>query len=107
MASIKLTMGDIEYTLQYNRYSIVKMEEKGFDVKNIDKKPLSTITKLIRGAFYMHHPKLTDEEIDEIADKIDDTQKLVEELVKMYGDALSSMTLGNKNSSKNFKWEKN
>ena len=106
MASIIIKDGDKEYTLQFNRYSIVQMEEKGFDVKNIEKKPLSTITKLIRGAFYMHHPRMTDAEIDAVADKLGDTEKLVEELVKLYGDALMALTQGNQDKSKNVMWEK-
>lgn len=106
MASILLKSNDKSYRLEYNRSSIVRMEENGFNVKDIEKKPLSTIVMLIRGAFYMHNPSLSDDEIDEIANQIGDTDKLVKTLVEMYMSVLTALTGDKKDTSKNFKWEK-
>ena len=108
MASI-LIKGDNgeRYELEYNLSAIVKMEEKGFDIQQMSTKPLSTVIGLIRGAFIMHHPTMTDEEIDEIVAKIGDNEKLIEELTKLYAKALNFVSSGkSKDMSKNLKWEK-
>ena len=68
MDKIEITFQDKKYTLEYNRYSIVKMEKDGFDVSKADKQPLSTLIGLSRGAFIMHHPELKPEDIDLIID---------------------------------------
>ena len=103
---LKSNDGKHSYKLEYNRSSIVRMEENGFNVADIDKKPISTITLLIRGAFYMHNPSLTDSEIDEITEQVGNSVGLVEGLVQMYQDALTSLAGGSKKDAKNFKWEK-
>ena len=106
MASILIKSSDKEYKLEYNRSSIVRMEECGFNVQDIEKKPLSTIVLLIRGAFYMHNPSLSDDEIDEIADQIGGSEDFIKELTEMYMGALQSLTGDKKEKAKNFKWEK-
>lgn len=106
MASILIKSNKKSYRLEYNRSSIVRMEENGFNVSNIDTKPLSTITLLIRGAFYMHNPSLSDEEIDKIAEQVGDGQGFIQVLTQMYQDALTSLTSGKDDTTKNFKWEK-
>lgn len=107
MASILLKSNDKSYKLEYNRSSIVRMEESGFNVQDIEKKPLSTIVLLIRGAFYMHNSSLSDEEIDAITDQIGDTEGLIKVLTEMYMSVLQALTGDDKkDTSKNFKWEK-
>ena len=95
-----------QYKLAYNRSAIVRMEKAGFDVQNIEKEPATTITLLVRGAFYMHNPSLSDEEIDAIADQIDAGDELIKALVELYSVAMMSLSGGDKKQSKNFKWEK-
>lgn len=106
MASIVIKTNDKQFKLAFNRNSIVRMEEDGFNVKDIETKPLSTIVKLIRGAFYMYQPDMTDDEIDAIVDEIDSSDEFVKALVEMYSNALSALTIGNQDKTKNFKWEK-
>jgi len=107
MASfVIIKSNDKNYKLEYNRSSIVRMEENGFDVQKMNEKPLSTIVLLMRGAFYMHNPSLTDEEIDAICEQITNSEELVKQLVEMYMKALNSL-VGDKKQEKNFKWEKN
>ena len=94
--------------LAYNRSALVRMEKQGFNVQKIEEEPLSNICLLIRGAFYMHNPSLSDEEIDAIAEQIDGGEKFIQALLKLYSDVLMSLS-GQKSSKepKNFKWEMN
>ena len=107
MASI-LIQGDNgeRYELEYNLDAIAKMEDKGFDIQQMNTKPMSTVLGLIRGAFIMHHPTMTDDEIDQIIARIGSNAKMVEELSKMYLGALSFLNNDSKKDAKNLKWEK-
>lgn len=95
-----------KYKLQYNRASIVRMERDGFNIEKIKTEPISTITCLYRGAFYMNNPSLTDDEIDAIVDDIDCGEEFTKALVELYGEALNSI-VGTSKQTKNFKWERN
>lgn len=94
------------YELEYNRSAIVRMEKAGFRVDLIDKEPLSTITLLIRGAFYMHNPSLTDEEIDALCEEIDTGEEFIKALMELYTSSVMSLSGQGKKETKNFKWEK-
>lgn len=108
MASIVIKGENNErYELEYNLFAIAKMEEKGFDIVQMEKKPISTLLGLISGAFIMHHPTMTDEEIKDVVARIGNNEKLIEELTKMYMEALNFLQGGkSKDSSKNLAWEK-
>lgn len=108
MGSILIKSDDgKQYKLAYNRSAIVRMERQGFNVEKIDKEPLSTICLLIRGAFYMYNPSLSDDEIDAIAEHIDTSKAFVEALLELYTAVLTSLSGQTKDKSKNFTWEKN
>ena len=108
MASIVIKGENNErYELEYNLFAIAKMEENGFDISNMEKKPISTLLGLIKGAFIMHQPTMTDDEVKEVVARIGNNEKLVEELTKMYMDALSFLNNGkSSDNSKNLVWEK-
>lgn len=108
MASIVIKGDNNErYELEYNLSAIAKMEEKGFDIMNMEKKPISTLIGLISGAFIMHHPTMTDEEIKDVVARIGNNEKLITELTTMYMSALEFLGNGkDKDSSKNLAWEK-
>ena len=55
-----------EYTLEYSRKSVVKAEQAGLDVNQIESKSMTMITLLFWGAFLMHHPHMTKEQTDKI-----------------------------------------
>lgn len=103
---IKNEADNKKYELEYNRSAIVRMEKQGFDVKKIDKEPIATIVLLMRGAFYMHNPSLSDEEIDAICDKLDKSDEFIQALLEIYTNALMALSGQDKKQAKNFKWEK-
>ena len=55
-----------EYTLEYNRKSVVKIEQTGFDINAIESKSMTMIPLLFWGAFLMHHPHMTKDQTDKI-----------------------------------------
>lgn len=95
-----------KYELEYNRSAIVRMEKAGFSIDKMKTEPISTIVLLLRGAFYMHNPSLNDEEIDAICDQLELDEGFVKALTNLYTEALTSLSGQNKETTKNFKWEK-
>lgn len=55
-----------EYTLEYSRKSVVKAEQAGLDVNQLESKSMTMIPLLFWGAFLMHHPHMTKEQTDKI-----------------------------------------
>lgn len=55
-----------EYTLEFNRKSVVKVEQAGFDINRIESASMTMIPLLFWGAFLMHHPHMTREQTDKI-----------------------------------------
>lgn len=101
---ITIPYEDKEYTLEYNRKAIQRMERSGFRIGDLQDKPGTSIPQLFQGAFYMHHRSLKTEVIDDIyANLEDDGDELMEALGEMYQDALLTMI----RPSGNIKWEKN
>ena len=86
---IVVTYEGRDYTLEFNRRVVRRMEEGGF-VVNTDK-PASMITDLFRGAFQMHHRKISPELVEEIWDAQRGKEKLLTELVTMYTEPIASL----------------
>lgn len=95
MSKINLTYGKTEYTLEYSRQSVKTMESQGFVLDELTSKPMTMIPMLFQGAFIKHHRGVKRAVIDEIFDAIGDKTALMEALMEMYGDTLSSLTDSN------------
>ena len=85
-----------EYTLEYNRKSIVKAEQAGFDINGIGQKSMTMIPLMFWGAFLMHHPQMTKEQTDKIL--FDGLGGLSEDeltyLGKLYAEPLKTLVAG-------------
>lgn len=55
-----------EYCLEFNRKSVSKTEQAGFDVNKIESSSMTMLPLLFWGAFLMHHPQITREQTDKI-----------------------------------------
>ena len=55
-----------EYTLEFSRKSVVKAEQAGLDINQLESKSMTMIPLLFWGAFLMHHPHMTREQTDKI-----------------------------------------
>ena len=95
MSKISLTHGKTEYTLEYNRQSVKTMENQGFILEELTKKPVNMIPLLFSGAFIKNHRGVKRSVVDEIFDNIADKSGLMEALMEMYAETLSSLTESN------------
>ncbi len=94
MSKINLTYDKNEYVLEYNRQSVKTMENQGFVLEELTKKPVNMIPMLFAGAFIKNHRGLKRNLIDEIFDSIENKTELMEALMEMYAETLSALTEG-------------
>lgn len=92
MSKINLTYNKTEYTLEYNRQSVKTLEGQGFRLDDIASMPMTMIPLLFQGAFYKNHRGIKRNLIDEIYDAIGDKTALMQALMEMYAETLSTLT---------------
>lgn len=92
MSKITLNYNDKDYTLEYNRQSVRMMESQGFVLEQISEKPVTMIPMMFSGAFYKNHRGLKRAFIDEIYDEVADKSGLLNALMEMYAETISSLT---------------
>ena len=95
MSKINLTYDKKEYILEYNRQSVKTMESQGFVLEELTAKPMTMIPLLFNGAFIKNHRGLKRNLMDEIFEEIGDKSALMEALMEMYAETLSSLTEDN------------
>lgn len=92
MSKIALTYKDKDYELEYTRQSVRMMESQGFVLEEISSKPMTMIPMLFSGAFAKNHRGIKRALIDEILENISDKAGLLNALIEMYAETLSSLT---------------
>lgn len=95
MSKIVLEYEKKEYVLEYNRQSVKQMEGQGFVLDEIASKPMTMIPMLFSGAFIKNCRGTKRTVIDAIYDGIADKTALMEALMEMYAETLSSLTDNN------------
>lgn len=98
MSKINLTYDKKEYVLEYNRQSVKTMESQGFVLEELTTKPMTMIPLLFAGAFIKNHSGkdgVKRKVVDEIFNEINDKTALMEALMEMYADTLSTLTEDN------------
>ena len=98
MSKINLTYDKKEYVLEYNRQSVKTMESQGFVLEELTTKPMTMIPLLFSGAFIKNHSGkdgVKRKVVDEIFNEINDKTALMEALMEMYADTLSTLTEDN------------
>ena len=103
MSKISFTYGKTEYTLEYSRQSVKTMESQGFVLEELTAKPMTMIPMLFSGAFIKNHRGMKRNLIDEIFDNIENKTGLMEALMEMYAETLSSLTDDNQGEG-NVSW---
>lgn len=105
MSKIVLNYEKKEYVLEYNRQSVKQMEGQGFVLDELATKPMTMIPMLFSGAFIKNCRGTKRSTIDEIYDGIGDKTALMEALMEMYAETLSTLT--EDNSEGNVTWTLN
>lgn len=83
--TITFTYEGKEYTLEYNR-KVVKniMERRGFNLSEVDAKPVTLLPLLFWGSFQMHHKGITQDTTDLMLERFKNKESLFEKLSEMY-----------------------
>ena len=95
MSKIVLTYEKKEYVLEYNRQSVKQMEGQGFVLDEIATKPMTMIPMLFSGAFIKNCRGTKRAVIDAIYEGIADKTALMEALMELYAETLSTLTDSN------------
>lgn len=103
MSKIVLTYENKQYELEYNRQSVRQMEGQGFALEQITSKPVTMIPMLFEGAFIKNCKGTKRKVISDIYDSLENKTDLLEVLMEMYTDTLSTLT--DDNSEGNVSWE--
>ena len=93
------------YTLEYNRKTVQEMERNGFQVQDIESKPMTALPMLFAGAFRAHHRFVKRETIDEIYAALPDKDQLIQKLAEMYNEPLVSLLNEPEESEKKVEWK--
>ena len=109
---LKITdpISEQEYTLEFNRKSVLRALKAGFDPNKMAEGEIETammIPTLFNCAFDMHHGKMDEKETDAIYDMIPDKADMIAALAELFADPIEKLTADPKGAkSKNFKWKK-
>ena len=104
MSKINLTHNNKEYTLEFSRQSVKTMEQQGFVLDELTAKPMTMLPMLFQGAFIMHHRGIKRKEMDEIYKNIKDRSALMEALMEMYAETLSTLMDDDAEAEGNVSW---
>lgn len=107
MKQIKIPYEDKEYTLEYTRNSVKKMEQAGFVIQDIKSKPATLIPLLFAGAFMSRHKFIKQEIIDELYDNLKNKDDIIGALAEMYQDTLLTIISNTDEEPGKVEWEKN
>lgn len=92
-----------EFTLEFNRKTVVKAEKAGLNLQEIDSKPMTMVGIMFWAAFLYHHPWITQEQTDKILDEQfggveglgtienDEGENLVTHLGRLYSEPFSTL----------------
>lgn len=92
-----------DYTLEFNRAVVRRMEENGFVVDT--DKPATMITELFKGAFQMHHRRIDPKLVEEIWDAQKKKDELLSVLISMYAEPIAALMDEDEDEDENPTWK--
>ena len=102
---INLTYKGVSYTLEYNRTTVVLLENSGFKLDEFLEKPMSHIELAFSGAFMKNHPKVSQNTIDEIFANLKNKNELIKTLHTMIRESYDSLLEEPDSDEGNAIWE--
>ena len=73
-----------KYTLEYSKKTVRALESRGFNMRDVQAKPMTYLPMLFEGAFALHHPKTSAETIQKIFGRMNNREELFNALVNMF-----------------------
>ena len=104
MAVITLKASGKKYELGFDRASVSRMADNGFDLNKMESDPTSPY-RLFAGAFIMNHSDTTDEEIESLWKGIANKTGLSAELGKLYAAPIKELYDEPTDDAKKVSWE--
>jgi len=104
---IILEYEDREYTLEFTRKSVEKMEQQGFRINSLEDTPMTSLPLLFAGAFLAHHPFAKKDVISKIFDQSPDKRELLGDLAEMFAEPYEALLDDSEDSGKKVRREKN
>lgn len=107
MAEMKFRYKGNEYLLGFSRRTAQALEQSGFNIYEVDIKPLTRVPQLWSGAFALHHRKVSDDLKREIWNHMKRKDDAVARLGEMYMEAVSTLILDDEEEVNDdfFDWE--
>lgn len=102
---INLEFEGKEYTLEFTRKSVERLERQGFVASEIVDKPVSTLPTLFAGAFLANHRYVKRDVIDRIFNTISHRQELIGKLAEMYNEPIEALMDDPESAEGNVQWE--
>lgn len=101
---LKYKDGDTEkeYTLMYNKWSVRRMQENGFDISKIDTMPNVVIPDLFAGAFMAKQPAVDYRVVEKIYEDCENKEELIKTLAEMYAEPVKGLM--DEGNTKNVTW---
>ena len=90
--TITIPYAGVEYKLAYTRRTVSIMEQNGFRISVLLEQPMTMIPQLFSGAFLVNHRRVKQDVIDEIYAHLTHKDELINKLVDMYNDTISTLT---------------
>jgi len=104
MSKLMISYNGTDYTLEFTRDSVKKMEQKGFVITEVQERPMTMLPELFYGAFIAHHPYINKKLVTEmIFPQMKGRQALVAKLGEMYGETLNTL-FDSEEESGNVEW---
>lgn len=89
--TINFTYKDVDYTLEYTRKTLEKMEADGIVLSELDKKPVTILPKLFQYAFFANHKRISKELVEEIFDLFTNKNDMYNKLTEMAMETLNTL----------------
>ena len=80
-----------EYTLEYTRAAVVRMEKNGFKFSDLENFPISTLPEFFAASFYAHHPNISRKKVTEIYESLGNKEELLPVLSEMYMEPIEAL----------------
>ena len=82
---------DVKYVLEYTRKSVEMMERQGFEIEELQRKPMTYLPALFAGAFLAHHRYVKRDVIDKIYAQLPNKGDMLGKLVEMYSEPIVAL----------------
>ena len=82
---------DVKYVLEYTRKSVEMMERQGFEIEELQRKPMTYLPALFAGAFLAHNRVEKSDVIVKTYAELPNKGDMLGKLVEMYSDPIVAL----------------